>query len=184
MARFADVLQREPSQIKPEADFFALGGDSLLAGKLIAGLRAEFAVAVPIGMVFNEGTPNAIGRFIEENVPDADEAGAEKRPSGCTETNSSTRWWLMLVQLIPMCCLYPLRRGFQWTMFMVALTYTHLWPTAHHIMGRLMGLILAIMFAQFCARIVMPLLGLVAKWTIIGRHREEERRVGKSVDQV
>ncbi|MBE3111861.1 MAG: AMP-binding protein, partial [Acidobacteria bacterium] len=172
VAKFADVLQREPSQIKPEADFFALGGDSLLAGKLIAGLRAEFAVAVPIGMVFNEGTPNAIGRFIEENVPEEDEAGAEKRPSGCTETNSSTRWWLMLIQLIPMVWVYPLRRGFQWTMFMVALTYVHLWPTSQHLMGRLMGLILAIIFAQFCARIVMPLLGLLAKWVIIGKHKE------------
>lgn len=173
VAKFAEILQSDPSEIKPEMDFFALGGDSLLAGKLIASLRAEFAVAVPIGMVFNDGTPKAIAKFIEENMPDDGEgAAAEKRPSGCTETYSSTRLWLMLVQLIPMTVIYPLRRGFQWTVFMVALTWTHLWWTSYHIMGRLMGLILSILFAQFCARLFMPWLGLLAKWTIIGRHKE------------
>lgn len=173
IATFADILQCDPSQVKPDADFFALGGDSLRAGKLIASLRSEFAVAVPIGMVFNNGTPKAIAQFIEENLPeDGADAAADKRPTGCRETYSSTRPWLMLLQLVPMCCVYPLRRGFQWTLFMVALTFTHTWPTADHVVGRLFGLVLSILFARFVARLVMPWIGLLAKWVLIGRYKE------------
>lgn len=172
IATFADILQCDPSQVKPEADFFALGGDSLRAGKLIAALRSQFAVAVPIGMVFNNGTPKAVAEFIEENLPEGGADAGDKRPTGCTETHSSTNPLLMLIQLIPMVCVYPLRRGFQWTLFMVALTYTQTWPTAEHVLGRLFGLVLSIVFARFVTRLVMPWVGLLAKWIIIGRYKE------------
>ena len=172
ISKFAEILQCDASQVRPDADFFELGGDSLRAGKLIAALRAEFAVAVPIGMVFNDGTPDAIARFIEENLPEDDSEAGEKRPTGCTETYSSTRWWLMLLQLFPMAFVYPLRRGFQWTLFMAALTFTHTWPTRYHVLGRLFGLVLSITFARFVARLVMPWVGILAKWIIIGRYKE------------
>lgn len=173
IATFADILQCDPSQVKPDADFFALGGDSLRAGKLIAALRGQFSVAVPIGMVFNNGTPKAIAEFIEENLPeDGGAAAGEKRPTGCTETYSSTNPLLMFIHLLPMIAVYPLRRGFQWTLFMVALTFTHTWPTSQHVAGRLFGLIVSIVFARFVARLVMPWVGLLAKWTIIGRYKE------------
>lgn len=171
IAKFAEILQCDPSQVRPDADFFSLGGDSLKAGKLIAALRTEFSVAVPIGMVFAEGTPRSIGKFIEDNMPEGGPA-EKKPPPGCHETYSSTRWWLMLLQLVPMVCVYPLRRGVQWTFFMVALSYSQMWLTSEFWIGRLVNLVVSILFAQVVIMLTAPWFGIAAKWLIIGRYKE------------
>jgi acyl carrier protein len=48
-------------------DFFALGGDSLLALRLISLLRTELGIEVPIRIVFEFPTVESMARMIEES---------------------------------------------------------------------------------------------------------------------
>ncbi|WP_194835793.1 acyl carrier protein [Nocardia sp. XZ_19_369] len=48
---------------EPTANFYELGGDSLLAGELMSALRAEFGVAVPMNLLFE--APD-MGTFVED----------------------------------------------------------------------------------------------------------------------
>ncbi len=48
-----------------EDDFFAHGGDSLLAVRLALALREEFGVAVPMNCVFTAPTPVALTRLVD-----------------------------------------------------------------------------------------------------------------------
>lgn len=174
VAKFAETIQCDAATIKPELDFFSLGGDSLKAGKLIAGLRSEFNVGVPISLVFGEGTPRAIAKHIDDCCSKATSVMSEKNEGlpGCEKTYSSTRPWLLLLQLVPMVLVYPFRRAMQWTWFMVALSFTQPWPTQDWILGRLFNLTLSIVFAQVITRFIMPWVGILAKWIIIGRYKE------------
>ncbi|PKS07245.1 hypothetical protein jhhlp_005847 [Lomentospora prolificans] len=174
IAKFADITQCEASMIQPDLDFFSLGGDSLKAGKLIAALRSEFNVAVPISMVFSDGTPRAIARYIDDACSQATSIMSEKGDGlpGCEKTYSSTRLWLMLLQLVPMVVVYPFRRAMQWTWFMVALSYTQPWSTNKWLLGRLFNLTVSILFAQVVTRVIIPWVGILSKWIIIGRYKE------------
>ncbi|MEU3567296.1 amino acid adenylation domain-containing protein [Kitasatospora sp. NPDC036755] len=70
-ALWADLL--ELPAVAPDDDFFALGGNSLLALRLINRVRAELAVELPFGQVFEAATVRALaGRIAEQD-----------RPAGC-----------------------------------------------------------------------------------------------------
>ncbi|WP_167462903.1 phosphopantetheine-binding protein [Nocardia brasiliensis] len=49
----------------PAANFYELGGDSLLAGELMTALRAEFDAEVPMHLLFE--APD-MGTFVHEAV--------------------------------------------------------------------------------------------------------------------
>ena len=59
--------------VEPDASFFALGGHSLLAVRLLARVRDEFGVTVPVGQLFAAPTVRAVAAAI-------DAAGAEAEP--------------------------------------------------------------------------------------------------------
>ncbi|KAL9946324.1 putative NRPS-like protein biosynthetic cluster [Verticillium nonalfalfae] len=170
---FASILACSATDIKPTADFFDLGGDSLRAGKLMSALRNDFNVNLPISLIFSQGTPKALSAHIDDllkSAPSADQM--ESNTEGCAKTNSSTNPFLMLLQLFPLVVLYPMRRAFQWTIFILALSYTQGWVTNMSVPGRLLNLTVSIMFAQVAVRAVAPFIGIAAKWLIIGRYRE------------
>lgn len=169
---FADLLSRHAGDIPRDVDFFSLGGDSLRAGRLISGLRSMFSVQLPISIVFNQGTVQAISAHIDKVAHMGPVEGGEDRVEGCTATNSSTNPLLMALQLVPLAAIYPLRRAFQWTVFIVALSYTQKWPTNNSVPGRLVNVTLSIVFSRLVVRCVAPLVGIAAKWLIIGRYRE------------
>ncbi|KAH6989430.1 hypothetical protein BKA56DRAFT_254672 [Ilyonectria sp. MPI-CAGE-AT-0026] len=168
---FADTLSRPPNDIPEDVDFFSLGGDSLRAGRLMSVLRAQFNVHLPIGLVFNDGTVAAVASHIENMTKTQPLDDAESNVVGCTNTHSSTNPCLMLVQLIPLAIVYPLRRAFQWTVFMVVLAYSQLLPTNDSIPGRLLNLIVSITISRIVVRCLAPLVGILCKWLIIGRYR-------------
>jgi len=60
-----DVLSNPDLRVKD--DFFALGGDSLLALRLISVLRTELGIEVPIRIVFEFPTVESMARLIEES---------------------------------------------------------------------------------------------------------------------
>jgi amino acid adenylation domain-containing protein len=50
-------------------DFFLVGGDSLLAIRLISSIRKELAVDIPISTFFELATVKKLSSFIEERIP-------------------------------------------------------------------------------------------------------------------
>ena len=169
---FAEVLARHPNELPRDVDFFSLGGDSLRAGRLSSALRSEFGHQVPIGIIFNEGSIEAIALYMDEVAQSRPASIGEDQIVGCFKTYSSTNPFLMAIQLIPMVILYPLRRAFQWTVFIVAVSFAQNWPTNLSVPGRLLNLTLSILFSRIVVTTLFPFLGIVAKWIIIGRYQE------------
>ncbi|KAF7555584.1 hypothetical protein G7Z17_g2078 [Cylindrodendrum hubeiense] len=170
---FADTLSRLPNDIPNDIDFFSLGGDSLRAGRLISVLRAQFNVNLPIGLVFNNGTVEALASHIDQTIKDFPlDNGNEDNVVGCSKTYSSTNPFLMLLQLVPLVFIYPLRRAFQGTAFIVALAYSQFLPTNNSIPGRLLNVVASIAISSIATRIIAPIFGIICKWLIIGRYQE------------
>jgi len=59
------------SDAGPDDDFFELGGDSLVATRLVAGLREELRLAVPLLAVFENPTPTELTLELEQMRADA-----------------------------------------------------------------------------------------------------------------
>ncbi|KAM0327410.1 hypothetical protein ACHAQA_005696 [Verticillium albo-atrum] len=169
---FADILSWDPGKIDPAMNFFSMGGDSIAAEKLLAHLRADFNLHMPASLVFNHGTVKAIAAYIDavsdqtpiEEVPQV----AESTP----KTHSSTNPFLMMLQLLPLCVFYPLRRACQWTVFLTVLSRTRFWVTNAWLMGRLGNLVGSITVGYIVVQLFSPFFGIAMKWIIIGRYRE------------
>jgi acyl carrier protein len=170
---FAEVLSLPPADIPRDVDFFSLGGDSLRAGRLLAALRSEFSIHLPITIIFNGGTVAALAAHIDRMLETKRQGHEEvDTVEGCTKTHSSTNPFLMLLQLVPLVVVYPLRRAFQWTVFFVALAYSQKLPTNHSVPGRFVNLVVSILISRVVTRCIAPLVGIMIKWLIIGRYRQ------------
>jgi acyl carrier protein len=172
---FADVLSCSPSDIDPEAHFFGIGGDSLRAGRLLSALRSEFRVQLPINLIFGQGSVLALADYIDKHIPATDDkshSSSSPRPlPGCGESHSSTNPVLLVLQLLPIALFYPMRRAFIATLFLYALAFTHTWAVTDTLGGFLLAFVAAVAFALTATAAVLPLVGIAAKWIIIGRHR-------------
>lgn len=175
---FAEILCLDAKDIAIHKDFMELGGDSLRAGRLLSMLRAEFKVPLPVDLIFNSGSVALLSAYIDERLAecdpeDTDDVGNASAPlPGCNATYSSTNPLVLLIQLLPIVFLYPMTRGFQWTCFIFALSYSNYLPTSGFLVGRLINLIISMYLAKLVAKTILPLVGIVLKWAIIGRHKE------------
>jgi acyl carrier protein len=68
------LLQRQ--EIDPEAEFFALGGDSLLMVEGVSRLAREFGVTVPMTVFFETPTVRGLSTWLSQALEET-EAGAE-----------------------------------------------------------------------------------------------------------
>ncbi|KAG9711350.1 acetyl-CoA synthetase-like protein, partial [Aureobasidium melanogenum] len=127
---FVRILSCAASELTPESDFFALGGDSLRAGRLLSELRKEFKVRLPIDLLFVHSKISDLAKNIDGMRGPTDEkhatAEAEQAPVnyGCEKTYSSTNPIVLLIQLFPIALLYPMKRALTWTCFMYMLSAT------------------------------------------------------------
>jgi acyl-CoA synthetase (AMP-forming)/AMP-acid ligase II/acetyltransferase-like isoleucine patch superfamily enzyme/acyl carrier protein len=175
---FVKILSCSASELTPESDFFALGGDSLRAGRLLSELRKEFKVRLPIDLLFVYSGINALARNIDEMRGNVDlkqaMAQVEEVPVnvGCKKTYSSTNPIVLLIQLFPIALLYPMKRALTWTVFMYMLSATRDWITSTRLIGRLFNLVLALGIAKALTMIVCPLLAICLKWMLIGKYKE------------
>ncbi|MFD0451308.1 thioesterase domain-containing protein [Rhodococcus aetherivorans] len=75
VAAFADILGIE--DVGADADFFELGGNSLVALRVIGRLQDELGVKVPLQWLYSEPTPASIASRLDEEVQTSDEIGLE-----------------------------------------------------------------------------------------------------------
>lgn len=61
----ANLLLAEPAKINGDSDFFLLGGNSLLLGKLAYHLRKEMGAHVPVAALFTNSTIEGIASLVE-----------------------------------------------------------------------------------------------------------------------
>ncbi|KAI0143525.1 acetyl-CoA synthetase-like protein [Xylariaceae sp. FL1272] len=172
---FAVVLQLDASDVSSRKDFFALGGDSLRAGKLLSMIRSEFSVRIPIDFIFRKGSIENLAGYIKDRTTKQDDSSSGSDIPSSSESAkmySSTNPILLLLQLLPIMVFYPFRRALTWTFFIYALVYSNRLPTSLSLPGRLLNVVLSIFFARVASRVVLPLVGIIAKWLIIGRITE------------
>jgi acetyltransferase-like isoleucine patch superfamily enzyme/acyl carrier protein len=174
----AAVLSKSPAQLDVTDDFFEMGGDSILAGRLLSSLRTEFKLMIPIEFVFKHGSARDIAQYLEEEgalLGDSDASTLSDQGKntfyGTGKQYSSTNPFLLLLQLVPMVALYPMRRALQWSIFLVAMSSSLSWDANNSVFGRLFILVASMAFAQVVVSIVLPCFGIATKWLIIGRYR-------------
>ncbi|MGW0601634.1 amino acid adenylation domain-containing protein [Streptomyces sp. NPDC002776] len=95
---FEEVLKLPRDTVGTDVNFFDLGGDSLLATRLLARLRHETGVEIPITALFGTPTPDALARRLD--VP-ADGAlprpalGTAERPARVPLSYAQERMWFL-----------------------------------------------------------------------------------------
>ncbi|MGW4379969.1 MupA/Atu3671 family FMN-dependent luciferase-like monooxygenase [Kitasatospora sp. NPDC004531] len=61
----------DPEAIDPQASFFALGGHSIIAIRLVNRVREALGVDVPVARLFQQPTPAAMAAFVDDSGPAA-----------------------------------------------------------------------------------------------------------------
>lgn len=171
---FAQALNQVVDEVTADTDFFAAGGDSLSAGKLISTLRREFGIRLSGDVLFLHPTVGHITEIV-------DEACAKKSPEaainpddlpGCKKTHSSTNPIVLMLQLVPMLIFYPMRVGLQWTIFVFLMGETaRRFPPDDKLMGRLLHIVLIGLASRLAIGFIAPTFAIFFKWLMMGRYR-------------
>ncbi|MEM9173790.1 MAG: amino acid adenylation domain-containing protein [Myxococcota bacterium] len=78
LSLWSELLGRPIADV--DADFFAVGGHSLLAARLAARIEGTFGTTVPVGDLFEEPTVAAFAASLDARLADAPPALAKLRP--------------------------------------------------------------------------------------------------------
>ncbi|KAJ3496841.1 hypothetical protein NLG97_g2351 [Lecanicillium saksenae] len=164
---FMNVLSCEDSTIDYHSTFFQLGGTESSAQALAAALRVEFNISLPQHLISDRPTIRGISDHIEElYIKNQEQEQQHRNPY------SSTRWWLLLLQLVPLVTLYPARRAWQLTFQLWLLSRTRFWEDNDDLTGRVGNLLLSIFGGWASVQVIFPLIGIILKWALIGRYKE------------
>ncbi|KAJ5233212.1 NRPS-like protein biosynthetic cluster [Penicillium citrinum] len=172
---FATALSCAPEDISGMTNFFAAGGDSLSAGRLVSQLRREFGIFLAGDVLFHHSTVGEIEYKITEAVEIKAAKGDEGEVElpGCEKTYSSTNPIVLVLHLFPTLFFFPMKRAFQWLIFAyVVAEGTLRFPIRDLLIGRLILIILAVLSARVASSIVSPFLGILFKWLVVGRYKE------------
>ncbi|WFD31272.1 putative NRPS-like protein biosynthetic cluster [Malassezia sp. CBS 17886] len=194
----AKLLDLDPGSITDESDFFLLGGNSLLLGRLIFLIRKETDVGLEVSSLFVNSTVSRIAALIDEQRGEGeddggrqmymmDEKGAGVQSSARLAHNYETEGdpafsshgytgrsqlhpFVIFVQLLPLVFFYPLKAAWTWTVILHGLAFF-----AYYIQDsfweRLGALLASIVIARLTSRIVCPTAAIAFKWIVIGRYR-------------
>ncbi|BAU81364.1 actinomycin synthetase II [Streptomyces laurentii] len=95
---FEDVLKLPRDTVGVDANFFELGGDSLLATRLLARLRRASGTDVPISTLFETPTPAALAALLgggPGTAPARPALGAQPRPARVPLSYAQERMWFL-----------------------------------------------------------------------------------------
>ncbi|MFF9090556.1 amino acid adenylation domain-containing protein [Streptomyces sp. NPDC014991] len=95
---FEDVLKLPRGTVGIDVNFFDLGGDSLLATRLLARLRHDIGAEIPITALFEAPTPAAVAARLTDHCVDAlprPVLGAAVRPDRVPLSFAQERMWFL-----------------------------------------------------------------------------------------
>ncbi|PKI82503.1 putative NRPS-like protein biosynthetic cluster [Malassezia vespertilionis] len=193
----AKLLDLDSGSITDESDFFLLGGNSLLLGRLVFLLRKETDVNLEVSTIFVNSTVSRIAALIDEQkgggeeadgpIYNMDEKGAglhssyhlahnyanETDPgfsSHSEKGRSQTHPLVLFVQAIPFFFFYPLKAAWTWTVILHGLAFFAFY-IEDSFWERLGALLASIVIARLSSRIICPSAAIAFKWVVIGRYR-------------
>ncbi|KAI0800717.1 acetyl-CoA synthetase-like protein [Fomes fomentarius] len=190
----AELLDKDPSSLNGDSDFFLLGGNSLLLGRLAHLVRKETGVTVRVHSVFTHPTIAGIASLIEAEEQSAADNTAVNSPiysppssshslsstldlpslelGGSVKDNgrSQTHLLPLIVQAIPFMFFYPLKVAFTWAGIVYILSLFTRFISGNY-WERIGSLLTAVIGARLCCRIVLPLFAIAFKWIVIGRYK-------------
>ncbi|MGH8002354.1 MAG: thioesterase domain-containing protein, partial [Brasilonema sp.] len=96
-------------QVSIHDNFFELGGHSLLAVKLFAQIEKKFGTKLPLAILFQSGTVEALAKML---APEQEATAHQSLPEGLEEDTSDTTWSsLVAIQpngsKPPLFCIHP-----------------------------------------------------------------------------
>ncbi|KAJ7124381.1 acetyl-CoA synthetase-like protein [Mycena epipterygia] len=201
----ARMLATDTAKINGDSDFFLLGGNSLLLGKLAYLIRREIGVNIPVTILFRHTTVKEIAFLIEESdgnssveleksrvgsemqnrdaetpIADNDNALVDKPFEASNLARSQTHPFCLIIQAIPFVLFYPLNKALTWTILL--LTLADFAPQlASHVDGelwkRILCLLTAIAVAKVLTGIISPVASIMFKWIVIGRYKPGKYRM-------
>ncbi|KAF4611312.1 hypothetical protein D9613_007197 [Agrocybe pediades] len=193
---FAEILNLDPSCVRTGSDFFLLGGNSLLLGKLSHHVRRRSGVDVGIADLFSDSTIKGIASLIDEKalpesgVYDLDENDDAKGTRNSSRTMVSMEYdyehdaeftgirgrrgqhhpICLLVQAVPYLFFYPLKAALTWTVMAFMLAVLDLLASGNFY-HRMLALLTAIAAARLISRIACPIAAILFKWLVIGKYK-------------
>ncbi|KAJ6481523.1 acetyl-CoA synthetase-like protein, partial [Mycena vitilis] len=191
----AGLVGVDKGKISGESDFFLLGGNSLLLGKLAYQIRKETGVSIPVATLFTHTTVKGIAALIDadEKHSRVGSSSSSYPPSGHSRNTSEATLVYggthsgggkrgqnhpisLMVQAVPFIFFYPLKAAMTWTILLLTLS-----ELAPHVNGsyweRILSLLTAIIVARLATRIWSPLISIAFKWAVIGRYKPGKYRM-------
>lgn len=173
--------------ISVSADFFTMGGTSLLAGKLAAALRNSLHVSLSVADIFTNRTIETLALEYTKQQKLGGGLGFAPLKRGenfvtlmrgnsvknVTPQNAS-HICNLFITLIPVVFFYPVRKAaiwVAWALLWVCLIEMLSFTTWGPFQARFVGLVLASFIISVGADIVVPWFGIVFKWLVIGRYQ-------------
>ncbi|KAH9848993.1 acetyl-CoA synthetase-like protein [Lenzites betulinus] len=183
----ADLLDKDSGTIAGDSDFFLIGGNSLLLGRLAHQIRKDMGVTLKVSDIFTSSTINGIAELIEleasgETMAGRRSSSAKSATHRCSISASTstatvdnkgrpaTHPLALIVQALPVLIFHPMKTAFTWTALLYILSrfsnFVHVgyWE-------RVGALVAAIVAARLLARIVCPIFAIAFKWIVIGRYK-------------
>ncbi|KAK0214939.1 acetyl-CoA synthetase-like protein [Armillaria fumosa] len=189
----SDLLSVESDRIKGDSDFFLLGGNSLLLGKLSYFIRKATGATIPISAIFTNSTVSGIAELIEgqqghrvsnstsvtslpyKTIPNTPSDstlsyGSEDGTDPSTGSRGQSHPLSILIQVFPFIFFYPLKTALTWTLLLYIMS--HLARYIDESFWQRMGsLLCCIAAARLATRVVAPIAAIAFKWVVIGKYK-------------
>ncbi|KAJ7584254.1 hypothetical protein C8J56DRAFT_1095604, partial [Mycena floridula] len=178
----ADIVSVDIKSFTSKSDFFLLGGNSLLLGKLAYQIRKHTGMSVPAVSIFSCSTVSGIASLLDDSsvpsssaqsfinskwVPDSTSTLLPSLQYG--KSRGQSHPLSLIVQAVPIVLFYPLKAAFTWTTFFYVLTWMAPLLGGTY-WDRMASLLCAILAGGLLSRIIAPLAAIAFKWIVIGRY--------------
>ena len=205
---WANTLNCDARTVGLDDDFFQVGGSSIVAGQLAADIRRKLSSNLTGADIFRYRSVKEIAAKVEKEgggTKDGNKAGGlppsmASKPLGpmeWTRSYSSTSFFALLFQSLPLLVFAPMQKILRWTIFLNMWSFcihglhpavnavhyiSNYTPISvvvraagvdpdnehfHHL--RLVAFFVALLFTGLISFVLFPIMTVMLKWTVLGR---------------